>query len=123
MSFKTGKKLSRRGAIHFLGAAGATAAFAHFADGATCALTPAQTEGPYFVEENLERSDIRTDPATGAVSQGIPLTLKIAVSQVTNSGCGVLPNARIEIWHCDAGGTYSDEAANNSRGRKFLRGY
>lgn len=27
----------------------------------TCVLTPEQTEGPYFVDTQLERSDIRTD--------------------------------------------------------------
>ena len=34
-----------------------------------------------------------------------------------------LAGARVDIWHCDAGGTYSDEAQNNSSGKKFLRGY
>ena len=27
-----------------------------------CVLTPAETEGPYFVDEMLNRSDITTDP-------------------------------------------------------------
>src|SRR3954452_8827612 len=116
-------RMNRRGVIRVLGGAGAAAALTPLAQraaqAATCALTPAETEGPYFVEENLNRSDIRTDPSTGAVSAGIPLTLKIAVNEVTNSGCGPLANARIEIWHCDAGGVYSDEAQNNSKGRKF----
>src|SRR3954452_17711821 len=114
--------LNRRGAMKVIGAAGAAALGAvaqRTANAATCLLTPAETEGPCFVEENLNRSDIRTDPSTGAVSSGVPLTLKIAVNEVTNSGCGPLANARIEIWHCDAGGVYSDEAQNNSKGRKF----
>jgi uncharacterized protein (TIGR03437 family) len=34
-----------------------------------------------------------------------------------------LAGAKVDIWHCDAGGIYSDEAANNSKGKKFLRGY
>jgi hypothetical protein len=34
----------------------------------SCVLTAALTEGPFFVDEKLERSDIRTDPVTGAVS-------------------------------------------------------
>lgn len=93
------------------------------ADAASCTATPAETEGPYFVEENLNRSDIRVDPSDGSLQPGIPLTLKITVNQVTNSGCGALPGARVEIWHFNAVGVYSDEAANNSRGRKFLRGY
>ena len=32
---------------------------------ATCVMTPAKTEGPYFVDEKLNRSDIRTDPTDG----------------------------------------------------------
>jgi hypothetical protein len=40
---------------------------------ATCVLTAALTESPFFVDEKLNRSDITTDPATGAVSAGIPL--------------------------------------------------
>src|SRR3954463_7844408 len=40
---------------------------------ATCVLTAALTEGPFFVDEKLNRSDIRTDPVTGAVSAGVPL--------------------------------------------------
>jgi intradiol ring-cleaving dioxygenase-like protein len=30
---------------------------------------------------------------------------------------------QVDVWHCDAGGLYSDEAANNTVGKKFLRGY
>src|SRR5215210_1035415 len=46
----------------------------------TCVLTASLTEGPYFVDEKLNRSDIRTDPVTGAVSAGIPLALTFNVS-------------------------------------------
>ena len=31
----------------------------------SCVVTPEVTEGPYFVDEKLNRSDIRTDNATG----------------------------------------------------------
>ena len=31
-----------------------------------CVLTASLTEGPYFVDERLNRSDIRADPTTGA---------------------------------------------------------
>ena len=116
--------------ISLLGAAGATALAAPFAtrtagaaDAAACVTTPAETEGPYFVDENLNRSDIRVDPSDGSISPGVPLTMQIAVSQVTASSCAVLSGAHVEVWHCDAGGTYSDEQTNNSRGKKFLRGY
>src|SRR5262245_59571929 len=41
----------------------------------SCVVTPAQTEGPYFVDERLNRSDLRTDPATSIAKPGVPLTL------------------------------------------------
>jgi protocatechuate 3,4-dioxygenase beta subunit len=42
---------------------------------------------------------------------------------VTTSACTPLTGAYLDVWHCDAAGVYSDETANGSRGRKFLRGY
>jgi protocatechuate 3,4-dioxygenase beta subunit len=87
---------------------------------ATCILTAALTEGPYFVDEMLNRSDIRTDPVTGVVSSGIPLSLTFNVSRVANSACTPLTGAYLDVWHCDAGGVYSDVSGSS---RKFLRGY
>lgn len=93
----------------------------------SCVLTAALTEGPYFVDEKLNRSDIRSDPATGALSEGVPLALAFSVSRVESSACTALTGAYIDVWHCDAAGTYSDVsgAGNGSggAGRKFLRGY
>jgi len=87
----------------------------------SCVLTAALTEGPYFVDEKLERSDIRTDPATGAVSAGVPLKLKFNVMRVSSSACTPLTGAFLDVWHCDAGGTYSD--VSGATGHRFLRGY
>jgi hypothetical protein len=39
---------------------------------ATCVLTAALTEGPFFVDEMLNRSDIRTDPITGGLHGDSP---------------------------------------------------
>jgi protocatechuate 3,4-dioxygenase beta subunit len=92
-----------------------------------CVLTAALTEGPYFVDEKLARSDIRSDPATGAVSAGVPLALTFNVQRVDANACTPLTGAYLDVWHCDAAGTYSDVSANgNGSGgaeRKFLRGY
>jgi protocatechuate 3,4-dioxygenase beta subunit len=91
---------------------------------AACVVTPALTEGPYFVDELLNRSDIRADPATGAVKPGLPLTLALRLSQVSAAGsCAPLAGALVDVWHCDALGLYSDVSANNTQGQKFLRGY
>jgi protocatechuate 3,4-dioxygenase beta subunit len=88
--------------------------------GPSCVLTAALTEGPFFVDEKLNRSDIRTDPGTGAVAAGIPLALAFNVSRVANSACTPLTSAYLDVWHCDSTGTYSDVSGSS---RKFLRGY
>lgn len=36
----------------------------------SCVITPQQTEGPYFVDERLHRSDVRSDPSDGSVKDG-----------------------------------------------------
>ena len=123
--------MNRRAALAAIGGAGVWAAAK--ADTAACALaTPTVTEGPYWVDEKLFRSDIRTDPATGVARPGAPLNLGIAVQNLASGGCVPLTGALVDIWHCDAGGLYSDEAAYNpgggtgtvvTTGQKFLRGY
>lgn len=89
-----------------------------------CTVRPQQTEGPYFVDEGLNRSDIRADPATGAVKSGVPLTLQFRVSEVGANACMPLAGAIVDVWHCDAAGAYSDVAdrSANTLGQKFLRG-
>lgn len=88
----------------------------------TCVGTAALTEGPYFVDEKLLRSDIRADPTTGAIAAGVPLTLRFNVSRVTGNSCTPLTGAYLDVWHCDAGGVYSDVGGAGA-GHKFLRGY
>ena len=93
-----------------------------------CVVRPAQTEGPYFIDERLNRADIRTDPSNNSVREGLPLRLKINVSKVDDRGsCGPLPGAFVDIWQCDAMGVYSDfkdfQGRFDTRGQKFLRGY
>jgi len=45
-----------------------------------CVVKPEQTEGPYFVDEKLNRSDIRSNPSGGSVKQGVRLRLAFRVS-------------------------------------------
>lgn len=89
-----------------------------------CVVRPQQTEGPYFVDEGLNRSDIRTDSSNGSISQGIPLRLAIHVLQLNEDACIPLEDAIVDIWHCDAFGVYSDviDRSFNTKGQKFLRG-
>lgn len=76
------------------------------ADANACVLTPAQDEGPYFVRAPV-RSDIRED------RQGIPL--KLALRIVRADGCTAVPDALVEIWHCDNAGRYSAYPEDMSR--------
>jgi protocatechuate 3,4-dioxygenase beta subunit len=86
-----------------------------------CVVTPAQTEGPYFVDERLNRIDVRADPGNGAVKEGVPLKLKLVAHAIAGSACAALAGAIVDIWHCDARGVYSD--VDEAKGQKFLRGY
>ena len=86
-----------------------------------CVVRPELTEGPYFVDEMLNRSDIRADTSDGSISEGFPLELTFNVTQIGVNGCVPLPNAQVDIWHCDAYGVYSD--VQNAVGKTFLRGY
>lgn len=94
-------------------------------DDLSCVVKPEQTEGPYFVDEKLNRSDIRMDPGNNAIKAGLPLRLKINVSRVSGNACAPLTGAHVDIWHCDALGVYSDvrDREFDTRGQKFLRGY
>lgn len=92
----------------------------------SCVVAPELTEGPYFVDEMLERSDVRSDPSDGSVRPGIPLALTFLVSNVANNACQPLPGVMVDIWHCDAAGVYSDAQDPNfgsTAGSKFLRGF
>src|SRR5262245_29420249 len=87
-----------------------------------CVLTAALTEGPYFVDERLNRSDIRSDPTTSQVSQGAALDLTFNVTRVSGGQCTPLTAAYLDIWHCDSAGVYSDVSGAGAT-KKFLRGY
>lgn len=90
-----------------------------------CVVRPALTEGPLFVDEDLNRADIRSDPSTGEISAGIQLELTFRVSQVNAAACTPLSGIQVDVWHCDANGIYSDtnQLGFQTVGQKFLRGY
>jgi protocatechuate 3,4-dioxygenase beta subunit len=86
-----------------------------------CVVRPEMTEGPYFLDIQLDRSDIRVEPSTGAAVAGVPLELVFNVTQVNGGACAALPGAMVDLWHCDAAGVYS--GVERSSGTKFLRGF
>ncbi|MER5865462.1 protocatechuate dioxygenase [Kitasatospora sp. NPDC002040] len=79
-----------------------------FAGAGTCTLTPGTTQGPYYFDADRIRSDIREDrPGT---------RLRLAVRVQDSEACGPLPDAVVEIWHCDAAGLYSGAESLSSGG-------
>ncbi|MFC4069549.1 dioxygenase family protein, partial [Actinoplanes subglobosus] len=128
-----GRVLGRRHALALLALTGTGLALAGTSAGAAapasaatsvdCVAKPEMTEGPYYVDEGLERSDIRVDTFDGSVSGGTRFVLDLDVLQIAAGACSALPGAIVDIWHCDAYGVYSDVAANDSVGHTFLRGY
>src|SRR5215467_4906661 len=80
----------------------------------SCVLAPEQTEGPYYVPGDKVRRDVTEG------KPGVPLTLRLSVVDV--STCRAIKGAAVDIWHCDAGGVYSETADQGTESRSFLRG-
>ena len=130
-----GRLLTRRELVALFGISGVAATVHPLAGQAPagapapvpgCVVQPQQTEGPYFVEERLNRSDIRSDPGTRAVKPGAPLDLAFTVSEVgENATCRPLAGAQVDVWHCDAAGVYSGvrDPTFDTSGQQFLRGH
>jgi protocatechuate 3,4-dioxygenase beta subunit len=91
----------------------------------SCIVRPALTEGPFFVDDRLNRSDIRTDPSDNSMVEGVPLVVTFRVASIASNACNALAGAMVDIWQCDAIGRYSDvqDRGADLRGKKFLRGY
>lgn len=91
----------------------------------SCVVRPELTEGPYFVDEMLERFDIRVDPDDDSIKAGLPLLLVYRVSDVSNATCSPLAGAQVDVWHCDADGVYAgvQDRSFTTVGEKWLRGY
>jgi len=77
-----------------------------------CTLTPEQTEGPYYIEDALQRRNVTEGKA------GVRLVLLLEVQDAAS--CAPIPGAVGEIWHADALGDYS--GFNGEENDTFLRG-
>jgi len=103
---------------------------------ASCAVIPEETGGPYpgdgtnsngsgvanaLTLAGIVRSDIRTSVAPGsATAQGIPLTIKLQLVNVSAS-CASIAGAAVYLWHCDRDGNYSMYASGLTK-ENYLRG-
>jgi protocatechuate 3,4-dioxygenase beta subunit len=93
----------------------------------SCVLTPEATEGPFFVDERLNRSDLTLNETDPAIRDGYPLAVRFAVMTVNSGVCQPLAGALVDIWHANVNGLYSDEAPSmfqmaDTSGMKYLRG-
>lgn len=66
----------------------------------TCVLSPAVTPGPYY----WPRSQLLRQDVTGS-QHGVPLWLEIGVMDMAT--CAPLAGAMVDIWSCNATGSYS----------------
>lgn len=82
-----------------------------------CVLQKEVTEGPFYIDPKLLRTDITE------AKPGLPMQLRL---QVVTADCAPVVGARVDVWHCDAAGTYSGVqnmgAGADTSGQTFLRG-
>ncbi len=79
-----------------------------------CTIAPSLTQGPYYLNLNLMRSDI---------TEGLPgLPTRLHIQVVRSSDCAPIPNAVVDLWHNNAPGVYSGFANQGTQGQTFLRG-
>jgi protocatechuate 3,4-dioxygenase beta subunit len=132
-----GTVLSRREALAKAGAAGILAALgvgavARPQDSAAqtkafVVASPELTKGPFFSDDRLSRSDLVAGTDRKAVVEGEPVEVRIRVWELDGKEGRPLAGATVDLWHCDAGGVYSDEpdggGGEDTRGQTWLRGY
>jgi protocatechuate 3,4-dioxygenase beta subunit len=74
----------------------------------SCTAVPETTEGPFYIDTDRVRSDIRED------REGVVLRITLRVRG--GAECAPVKDAVVSIWHCDAEGSYS------ASGETYLRG-
>jgi protocatechuate 3,4-dioxygenase beta subunit len=97
--------LTRRG---FLAGAAALTRARAFPQTPSCTLTAEQETGPYYIDAAALRQNITEG------RPGLPLQLRVML--VDANRCTPIPNAALDVWHCDALGVYSG-FANSADGR------
>ena len=99
--------------------------------GATCAVIPEETAGPFpgdgsngpdvLTESGVVRSDIRSSFGEfSGTATGVPLTVKLAIQDTAN-GCSPYAGAAVYVWHCDQAGRYS-LYSQGATDQNYLRG-
>jgi protocatechuate 3,4-dioxygenase beta subunit len=101
--------------------AGAGSSTTVFGGDGSCVLIPEETEGPYPLDLSGDEAFFRTDITEGR--PGVPLALSLALVNAS-ADCAPISDARVDLWHCDAVGSYSgfDQPGNDTTGETFCRG-
>jgi protocatechuate 3,4-dioxygenase beta subunit len=81
----------------------------------TCVLAPETVWGPYAIDEEIYRHDVREGQS------GVDLYLDIGVLDIDT--CEPLPDAYLTIWHCNSTGTYSGFTGIDPDTSDLLDGY
>ncbi len=90
-----------------------------------CIASPQETDGPYPYDLSKNSSIFRTDITEGKT--GVPLNLILTIVN-SNNNCSAIEGARVDIWHCDKDGYYSEYnvtgylGTQNNTGKTFCRG-
>ena len=78
---------------------GRLASVADFGSAQTCTMLKDSVEGPFY---------FCTNPGTADIARGLPgAPLAIALRAIDAAPCKPIPDAVIDIWHCDGSGLYS----------------
>jgi protocatechuate 3,4-dioxygenase beta subunit len=130
MKSNEGRLFSRASALGLLG--GAAGLLVNGSGGETaeaasnaCAVTPEGEIGPFFVDDGssrFNRSDVRSNLDGTRTQAGVPLTLTLQVYD-TRAACAPMSGVQVDLWHCNASGVYSAEAAEGTSSQTWLRGY
>ncbi|KAF9701609.1 hypothetical protein EKO04_001015 [Ascochyta lentis] len=86
-----------------------------FAANTSCILAPEVTDGPYYVNGELIRKDVKEGQA------GIDLYLEVQYVDITS--CQPVPELFVDVWNCNATGYYSGVGSGQGGlNTTFLRG-
>ena len=85
-----------------------------FAANTSSILTPAVTDGPYYVIGELIRQNVKEDQT------GIDLYLEAQYIDVTT--CEPVPDLYVDFWNCNATGVYSGVEGQAGLNTTYLRG-
>ncbi|RDL39686.1 uncharacterized protein BP5553_04026 [Venustampulla echinocandica] len=77
-----------------------------FAGNNSCVLSPEVTQGPYYVSGEYVRENVVEE------QKGVELVLDTQVIDMAT--CDPVPDAMIEIWHCNSTGVYSGIVAQGN---------